>query len=205
MAASFEGQGMGTERARLLSLLVTHAYAYKPEGFRLASGKISDEYLDCKMALSQPDALQPLGDLFLSHVDPGAVAIGGLTMGADPIAVNTSRSSAHVGRNLRWFAVRKDAKEYGKKKAIEGNVSAGESVVVVDDVVTTGGSTIQAIEKCREHGLRVVQVLVLVDREENDGLEKIREAAGPGVSVLAMFTKSEVRQAWASHSKAIRE
>jgi orotate phosphoribosyltransferase len=184
------------DRAKLLNLLVEHAYAFKPGGFTLVSGKVSDEYLDCKLALSQPDALRPLGDLFLSHVDARAVAVGGLTMGADPIAMHISRSSADSGRNVRWFAVRKDAKAHGKKKSIEGSVFFGEEVVVVDDVVTSGGSTIQAIQKCRDFGLKVVQVLLLVDREEQDGMQKIREVAGPGVSVSAIFTKGEVAQEW---------
>lgn len=184
------------DRQHLLDLLVTYAYQWKKGGFTLASGKVSDEYLDCKMALSQARALQPLGDIFFAHVDPRAVAIGGLTMGADPIAINTARSSAASARALRWFSVRKNAKEYGKKKSVEGSVSPGEDVVVVDDVVTTGGSTIQAIEQCRLHGLHVVQVLVLVDREEEDGLQRIRSAAGDGVEALAMFTKSEIRRAW---------
>jgi orotate phosphoribosyltransferase len=184
------------ERSKLLELLATHAYNYKPGGFVLASGKTSDEYLDCKMALSQPSASNPLGSLFLSYIDPRAVAVGGLTMGSDPIAINVSRASADSAHPVRWFSVRKDAKEHGKKKTIEGDVAPGQNVVVVDDVVTTGGSTIQAIEKCRAFGLEVVQVLVLVDREQDDGIQKIREAAGPNVDVVAMFKKSEVRREW---------
>jgi orotate phosphoribosyltransferase len=184
------------DRATLLDLLARYSYAYNPAGFTLASGKLSNEYLDCKLALSQADALRPLGDLFLSFVDVRAVAVGGLTMGADPIAMHVARSSADTGRNLRWFAVRKDAKDHGKKKTIEGSVAPGEEVVVVDDVVTSGGSTIQAIQKCRDFGLKVVQVLLLVDREEQDGMQKIREVAGPGVSVSAIFTKGEVAKEW---------
>jgi orotate phosphoribosyltransferase len=185
------------EQAKLLNLLVTHAYAFRPEGFVLASGKVSTEYLDCRMALSHGEALPALGRLFLSHAHPGAVAIGGLTMGADPIAMQTAAASATANRSLCWFSVRKDAKEHGKKKVIEGDVSKGDNVIVVDDVATTGGSTIQAIEKCRAQGLQVVQVLVLVDREEG-GLQNIEQAAGPGVEVVAMFTKSQVRQEWES-------
>jgi orotate phosphoribosyltransferase len=182
------------DRARLLELLATHAYDFKPGGFTLVSGKISDEYLDCKLALSRAEALPVLGTLMLAQVDPRAVAIGGLTMGSDPIAMSTSFASAS-GRRLRWFSVRKDAKEHGRKKTVEGSVSPGDRVVVVDDVATTGGSTIQAIEKSRAHGLDVVQVLVLVDREEG-GLQNVRNVSGPGIEVKALFTKGEVRAAW---------
>ncbi len=190
--------------AKLLNLLATYAYAYKVDGFTLVSGKVSSEYLDCKMALSHGEALPALGRLFLSHLDPRAVAVGGLTMGSDPIAVSTA-SAASVsggGRSLCWFSVRKDAKEHGKKKTVEGAVSPGDCVVVVDDVATTGGSTIQAIEKCRAHGLSVVQVLVLVDREEG-GLQRIKDAAGAEVAVSAMFTKSQVREEWDARQRAI--
>lgn len=185
------------DKHKLLELLAKHAYSYSESGFQLASGKISTEYLECRMALSQPEALGPLGRVFLSYIDSRVEAVGGLTMGADPIAIATSAASAEGKKGpLRWFSVRKDAKEHGKKKLIEGDVKAGTKVVVVDDVVTTGGSTVQAIQKCRDSQLKVVQVLVLVDREQDEGIAKIREAAGPDVPVKAMFTKTEVRAEW---------
>jgi orotate phosphoribosyltransferase len=193
---------MSTEDVRtLLGLLARYAYSYKPGGFTLVSGKVSDEYLDCKMALSRAEALPALGSVFLGHVDPRAVAVGGLTMGADPIAVSIAYASAAT-RKLAWFSVRKDAKEHGRKKTIEGAVSRGSPVVVLDDVVTTGGSTIQAIQKCREAELRVVQVLALVDREEEGGLRRIEEEAGEGVEVVAIFKKSEVRREWDAQALA---
>jgi orotate phosphoribosyltransferase len=187
------------EERTLLGLLATYAYAYKPGGFTLVSGKVSDEYLDCKLALGRAEALPALGAVFLAHVDARAAAVGGLTMGADPIAISIAYASAGR-RDLAWFSVRKDAKEHGRKKTIEGAAPAGSYVVVLDDVVTTGGSTIQAIRKCREGGLHVVQVLVLVDREEEGGLRAIEEEAGAGVPVVAMFTKSDVRSAWDARS-----
>jgi orotate phosphoribosyltransferase len=182
------------DRSTLLNLLASHAYDYKPKGFTLTSGKVSDEYLDCKMALSHAEALPALGHLVVSKMDPRAVAIGGLTMGSDPIAISAACASASH-RPVRWFSVRKDSKEHGRKKTVEGDVAKGECVVVVDDVATTGGSTIEAIEKCRSHGLQVVQVIVLVDREEG-GLTKIKDVAGTDVEVVAIFSKSEVRRQW---------
>lgn len=183
------------DRLKLLTLLATFAYQHKPEGFALTSGKISTEYIDCKMALSHADCLPSLGAVFVAHVSPVAEAIGGLTMGADPIAIATSLVSAG-GRNLRWFSVRKEPKKHGLRKLIEGDVPNGAKVVIVDDVVTTGGSTIDAIRKARTEALDVVQVLVLVDREEEDGIDRVRAEAGPAVSVVSMFKKSEVREQW---------
>lgn len=192
-APYFQRQGMPTDdRRKLLELLASHAYEYRPEGFRLASGTISKEYLDCRAALSHAQALPPLGRLVLERLDKRAVSVGGLTMGADPIAVSASLISERIG----WFSVRKQPKPHGKEKMIEGDLPDGAVVAVVDDVVTTGSSTVEAITKCREAGLNVVQVVIVVDREEADGMAKIRSAAGAGVPVLSLFTKSEVAIQW---------
>ncbi len=190
---------MATDDKRiLLTLLARHAYAYKPGGFTLVSGRVSDEYMDCKMALCRAEALPPLGRAFLAALDARAVAAGGLTMGADPIAISIAHVSHSGGgpRQVSWFSVRKDAKGHGRKKLIEGGAPPGSRVTVLDDVVTTGGSTIDAIRKCRDGGLEVVQVLVLVDREEDGGIVRIQEEAGREVPVVAFFRKSEVRREW---------
>jgi orotate phosphoribosyltransferase len=190
-------QDIPNARGALLDELVRHAYQYSPEKpFLLVSGQYSDEYLDCKLALSQPAAMASLGRVFLACINVSAVAIGGLTMGSDPIAMSTSQTSYGTEKPLRWFTVRKEAKGHGQKKLVEGSVKPGESVVVVDDVCTTGGSTVKAIEAAREFGLQVAQVIVLVDREQSDGLANIRNAAGAGVDVSAVFTKSQVKARW---------
>lgn len=194
---SFEGQGMATDdQHKLLNLLATLAYDYQPGKYSLSSGKVSDEYIDCKRALSHCDALPSMGRMILSKIDPRVVAVGGLTMGADPVAFSAARESCGTARSLRWFSVRKEAKKHGRMKLIEGDLSNGDHVAVVDDVVTTGGSTIQAINKCAGEGLRVIQVIVLVDREEDDGMRKVEAAAGLGVQVVALFTKSEIHREW---------
>jgi len=186
-----------TARTALLDELVRHAYQYSPEKpFLLVSGQYSDEYLDCKLALSQPAAMAALGKVFIAQLTAPVVAIGGLTMGSDPIAMSTSQTSYGTPKPLRWFTVRKEAKGHGQKKLVEGSVKPGESVAVVDDVCTTGGSTVKAIEAAREFGLKVAQVIVLVDREQSDGMANIRRAAGDGVEVSAIFTKSQVKQRW---------
>lgn len=185
-----------TARTELLRQLARHAYKYDPAGgFVLVSGKLSDEYLDCKLALSQPVAMAALGRVFLDELSRDSVAIGGLTLGADPIAMSTAQVSAGSDRPVRWFTVRKESKSYGRKKLIEGAVEPGESVTVVDDVVTSGRSTIQAILACRDHGLQIAQVLVLVDREESEGIAAIQREVG-GAPVRAIYKKSEIQAVW---------
>lgn len=184
-------------KSELLDQLVRYSYQYRPEQpFLLASGETSAEYLDCRLALSQPRAMADLGRVILSMLDLQVVAIGGLTMGADPLALSTCMASADVyGRDVRWFSVRKEPKEHGQQKWIEGLVKTGERVAIVDDVVTKGTSTIKAIECCREYGLRIAQVIVLVDRQEQNGLDNIRAQAG-SARVEAIFSKREIREHW---------
>jgi orotate phosphoribosyltransferase len=187
---------MSNARSALLDQLAKYAYSYDPiNKFKLASGVLSDEYLDCKMALSRPETMAVLGLVFREFLRDEVVAIGGLTMGSDPIAMSTCQASAGTAHAVRWFSVRKDAKEHGKKKIVEGSVSPGDTVAVVDDVVTSGQSTITAIERCREFGLKIAVVVVLVDREQSDGLENIRRAAQ--CDVLPVFTKTEIKKRWA--------
>lgn len=188
-------------RAVLLDQLVRHAYQWRPRAeFKLVSGKLSNEYLDCKLALSQPEALAALGRVVLALLNPSAMAIGGLTMGADPIAMSASQASAGTRHPLRWFSVRKEAKVHGQKKLIEGDVKPGEAVVVVDDVLTTGKSTLQALAACAEEGLKIAQVVVLVDRQESNGFENLlteaAKLAGKEVPVVAVFKKSEIVEEW---------
>jgi orotate phosphoribosyltransferase len=181
-----------------LELLARHAYQWSEvPTFPLASGQLSHEYLDCKAALSRPETMAALGPLVLSMLDPSANAIGGLTMGADPIAMSASQASAGTDHPMRWFSVRKEPKKHGLQKLIEGCVRASERVVIVDDVVTTGGSTVEAIKACRESRLQVVQVIVLVDREQSDGLDNVKRAADCPVDRIC--TKSEIAAEWRRH------
>ena len=181
----------------LLDQLASHAYQYRPdEPFVLTSGALSDEYIDCKLALSQPIAMSVLGTVVLRELSPDVVAIGGPTMGSDPIAMSTAQASAGTEQHVRWFSVRKDLKEYGQKKRIEGDVKPGERVAIVDDVVTSGMSTINAIKACRAFGLDIALVIVLVNREQSSGIDNIRREAGEGVPVKAIFTKSDIKGRW---------
>ena len=188
---------------KVLHYLAHHAYQRRRPSeppFLLASGETSKEYLDCRLALSHGACLVALGRLVAAALRPEVQAVGGLTLGADPVAISAAASSASAGRGLKWFTVRKEAKGYGQGKRLEGDVRAGTVVCVVDDVVTTGGSTIRAIACCREAELRVAQVLVLVDRQERGGMDAIRQAVGQTVPVTALFRKAQVVEAWASGS-----
>lgn len=183
-----------TLRASLLGLIRRYSYRYDPEGgFQLVSGKTSRHYIDCKATTMRGDAAESLGALVAELVPSGVIAVGGLTMGADPIALAAASYSTRQGRALNAFSVRKEAKGHGLRKWIEGSVEPGSLVAVVDDVVTTGGSTILAMKRCREGDLRIAAVIVLVDRQEEHGIESIRREAGPETPVAAIFTLDDVR------------
>lgn len=189
--------------AKLLELLVTRSYrrADTPS-FRLTSGKLSNFYIDCKMTTMHGQAMPLIGEAFAREIPDSIDAVGGLTMGADPIAHAIAHYCALHGRSANAFSVRKEPKKHGTRKWIEGGVEPGSKVVVLDDVVTTGGSTIDAIRKCREEGLQVAGVLVLVDRQEEGGLETIRREAGADVPVRAIFTKADLEACSQSSGQA---
>ncbi len=196
-----------THRADLLRILATHSF--RLGDFTLASGQKSDYYIDCRKAALHAEGGRLSGlilyDLIRQHI-PHAVAVGGLTMGADPLVSNTASASAWqaIARGdlpsspathlLHGFLVRKSEKSHGTGRRIEGFLEPGAPVVIVDDVCTTGGSTILAIEAAREAGMVVAGVLCLVDREQG-GRARIEAAAGPA-PFLSVFTAADIR---ASH------
>jgi orotate phosphoribosyltransferase len=189
---------VATENARdvLLDRLVEHAYVYDPAGkIPLASGQLSDEYINCKAALSYPDVLAVAAQVMYPFLKDDAQAVGGLTMGADPLAIAIALFSRNQTHPVRWFSVRKERKEHGLKKLVEGNLPDHSRIAVVDDVVTQGSSTLDAIDRLRSDGHTITQVIVLVDREQG-GLAKIRESLGGDVPVDAVFAKSELRVRW---------
>lgn len=187
--------------------LTRRGYSYRPDvPFQLASGQTSPEYVDCRAALSTPWLLHAVAAHLFGEIRARVVAIGGLTMGADPLAVAISlkslQSAERVGieaEAIRWFSVRKEAKAHGTKGRIVGVLRPGDPVVVIDDVATTGQSTISAIRACREEGLVVKQAQVVLDREAG-GLEAIQEVLDEDpvstARAYALFTLSEVRAMW---------
>jgi orotate phosphoribosyltransferase len=159
--------------------------------FLLASGRRSRFYFDCKLTTCCAEAMPLIGAAFLRAFRAAGTpprSVGGLTAGADPIAQAVAFQSLADGPVLDMFSVRKDRKTHGTEKWIEGCAVA--PVAVVDDVATSGGSVIRAIERCREEGFEIAHVAVLVDREEG-GMDVIQRAV-PGVPVSAIFRKSEL-------------
>ena len=174
MSPAFE-----TYRLRLVDLM--RRLAYEKRDVVLASGRPSDFYIDCKQAILTAEGHFLVGWLVgqvLAERAPDVVAVGGLTMGADPIASAVSTLSFLGPRPLHAFYVRKEPKGHGTQKWIEGDkaLPPGTKVAIVEDVITTGGSTLKAIQRARVHGLDVRLVVALVDREEGGRPAIEREA-----------------------------
>jgi orotate phosphoribosyltransferase len=181
---------MSSARQELLRLLATKSF--RLGDFKLASGRTSDYYIDCRTTTLDARGAQLTGQVLLEeiHAREWAVqAIGGLTMGADPLAV----AVAVVSGNINAFLVRKAEKQHGTGQQIEGFREKGARVVIVDDVCTTGSSTIQAIEAAREFGFDVVGVMCLVEREEAGGRPDVEKAAAPAPFV-SLFTANDVKK-----------
>jgi orotate phosphoribosyltransferase len=157
--------------------------------FKLVSGAMSRFYVNCKPVTLSARGMYLIGHLiFEALADSKIQAVGGLTFGADPIAVATAFASEIMGQPINAFSIRKTQKDHGIVKWIEGDVAPGARVAVIDDVATTGGSTITAIERARAEGLTVVKVVVLVDRQEG-GLDNIRKTVK---DVSAIVTRDEL-------------
>jgi orotate phosphoribosyltransferase len=178
-----------TDRERLLDILATRSA--RRGQFTLASGRQSSLYIDARLTTMSPEGLALIGALGLQalhdrgwHVD----AIGGLTLGADPIAYAIGYASASTEAPIRTFTVRKEAKSHGAGKLIEGPFQAGDVVAIIEDVITTGGSALRAADVVRTAGGSITGVLALVDRQE--GGREALEASG--LSVHAMTSATEI-------------
>jgi orotate phosphoribosyltransferase len=177
-----------SQRERLGSLLRERAYQERP--VTLASGKTSTFYLDCKQVTLTAEGHFLVGQLFRAMIDevaPAARAVGGLTMGADPLVSAVALMSFLAARPLEGFLVRKEPKGHGTGQWLEGGGGLGRGpVVVLEDVVTTGGSTIKAIERAKAAELDVAHVVALVDRMEGG-----REAVEAHAPMTALFTRQD--------------
>lgn len=181
---------MSSARQELLSLLATKSFRLGE--FKLSSGGTSDYYIDCRITTLDARGAQLTGEVSLEEIRARGWkpdAIGGLTMGADPIVVAVAVASG----TINGFLVRKGEKQHGTAQRIEGFREKGARVVIVDDVCTTGASTVQAIEAAREFGFNVVGVMCLVEREEAGGRANVEKAAAPA-SFVALFTANDVRR-----------
>jgi orotate phosphoribosyltransferase len=180
---------MSPARLELLRLLAEKSF--RLGSFKLSSGAASDYYIDCRTTTLDARGSRLTGEVFGEEIRTrgwNAQAIGGLTMGADPIVVAVSVISGE----LHGFLVRKAEKQHGTGQRIEGFRGKGARVVIVDDVCTTGSSTIQAIEAAREFGFEVVGAMCLVEREEAAGRPSVERAAAPAPFV-SIFTADDVR------------
>ena len=181
-------------KAELIDRLCRKSFQYSAEPtFRLVSGRASHFYVNCKPTTLSPRGMALTGNLVADALaDAEISAVGGLTFGADPIAVATAFASELAGRGIKAFSIRKERKDHGIVRWIEGDVEPGERVAVIDDVATTGGSTLKAVERARSEGLEVVRAVVLVDRQEG-GMEAIREAVP---DAHALITREELLARW---------
>jgi orotate phosphoribosyltransferase len=180
---------MDSPRQDLLHLLAHKSF--KLGEFKLSSGGTSDYYIDCRTTTLDAKGARLTGRVFFDEIRKRgwkAQAIGGLTMGADPIVVAVSV----VSGELPGFLVRKAEKQHGTAQRIEGFHEKDAAVVIVDDVCTTGASTVQAIEAAREFGFKVIGAMCLVEREEAKGRSNVEKAAAPAPFV-SIFTANDVR------------
>ncbi len=179
-----------TERERLKEIIIN--LSYEKRKVTLASGRESDFYFDGKQTTLHPEGGYLTGKLFFEAIRdvPDIEGVGGLTLGADPIATATSVVSYLEGRPIPAFIIRKEPKGHGTGAWLEGrkNFRPGSRVVIVEDVVTTGGSSMKAVRRAEEEGLKVLGIVALVDREEG-GRENIEKE---GYWLRAIFTKSDI-------------
>jgi len=165
---------------------------FKRGKFILTSGKESDFYIDCRPVTLHPEGAYLVGKLLFDRLKSSldkVQGVGGPTMGADPIATAVSLVSYLEGKPIPAFLIRKEAKKHGRGLWIEGiqNLPEGTEVAIVEDVVTTGGSTMKAIERAKEEGLKVARVLAIVDRDEG-GRESLKNY---GYEIESLFTRHD--------------
>ena len=178
------------QRQLLLELLATRAYRHG--NFTLASGRTSSHYVNCKPVSLSGLGLALLSAQMLELVEPGAVAVAGLTLGADPLVSGVAQAAALAGQALDALIVRKEAKGHGTGAWLEGPLpEPGSRITVLEDVVTTGGSSLKAVKQLREAGYVVERVVTIVDRQEG-GLAAMHEA---GLELRSLFQLDEVAAA----------
>ncbi|HET6514989.1 MAG TPA: orotate phosphoribosyltransferase [Thermodesulfovibrionales bacterium] len=177
-------------RERLIDYIKKHSLqkADTPT-FRLSSGKMSSFYFNLKKTTYSPEGQCLVGSLVFDKIKELGLspkAIGGLTMGADPIATATAYTSYLRQEPIEALVIRKEPKGHGTMSQIEGNVGPDDEVIIIDDVVTTGGSTIKAIEAARKAGLNIMAVIILLDRCESEGRQNIEKLGYPVHSILTI-------------------
>ncbi len=184
-------------KQKLIELILSRSFQFtKKPTFKLASGKRSSFYFNCKPVTLSPEGMFLIGNLLFKLIRGQKAwkvkAIGGLTLGADPVAGAVAYTSLIKKKPLEAFVIRKECKKHGTMQWIEGNVKKGDKVLITEDVITTGSSTIEAIKKAKACGLKVKGVVVLIDRQEGgkEAIEALR------VPFKALLTKEEIFRAY---------
>jgi len=179
-------------KQELIEIICKKSFKYTKEpSFKLVSGRMSQFYVNCKPTTLSPRGMYLVGHLVFENIkDLKPDGIGGLTFGADPMAMATAFVSELKGRPVNAFSIRKAQKDHGIIRWVEGDMKPGQRVVIIDDVATTGGSTIKAIERAGSEGLDVIKAVILVDRQEG-GLENIRQHVK---DVSAIITRDELME-----------
>lgn len=174
-------------QSELVEMLYEKSFMYSEKPvYKLVSGRQSHFYVNCKPTTLHPKGMFLIGHLVFDRVkDLGVQGVGGLTFGADPVAMATAFASHLKEKPMKAFSIRKTQKDHGIVKWVEGDMNPGDRVVIVEDVITTGGSSLKAVERARAEGLDVVKVIVLVDRQEG-GLEAVEGAVGSVESIVTI-------------------
>jgi orotate phosphoribosyltransferase len=181
-------------KQELIDILCRKSFKYSKEPiFKLVSGRLSRFYVNCKPTTLSARGMYLAGHLIFDEIKGSQISgVGGLTFGADPLAVATAFASEINARPINAFSIRKTRKDHGIIRWVEGDVQPGQRVAIIDDVATTGGSTIKAVERAQSEGLEVVKAVILVDRQEG-GLDNIREKVG---QVCAIITRDDLMAKW---------
>ena len=166
--------------------------AYRHGQYTLSSGKESEHYVNCKPVTLSCEGNALLSHLMLKHIEKEAVAVGGLTLGADPLVCGIAQKAYYTGnRHIDALIIRKNPKGYGTKEVIEGNKPpVGSIVTVLEDVTTTGGSAMKAVDKLRDAGYKVDRIVAVVDRQEDSEADIVMKEEG--LDLISLFTLKEL-------------
>ncbi|MGI0079231.1 MAG: orotate phosphoribosyltransferase [Nitrososphaerales archaeon] len=173
----------------LRRMIISKAIETKEAGFKLASGRTSNLYIDLRRLTQDPKGINLIGELVLDKIEDIAAEaryVGGLETAAIPVSTAVSLLSFNRPNHLKAFWVRKQPKDHGLQNKIEGNLEKGAKAVILDDTITTGGSSLKAVDAVREFGANVIQIIAIVDRGSQDTFEK------KAIPFFAFFTESDL-------------
>jgi orotate phosphoribosyltransferase len=178
-------------KEKLIQIIRKRSFQYSSEPkFKLSSGGVSNFYFNLKKTTQSPDGMYLVGKIVFEKIKGLGLhphAIGGLTLGADPIAYAVAMHSYIAKEPIHAFVIRKEPKQHGLKLPIEGDVKTGDHVIIIDDVVTTGSSTIKAINTAKENNLIIDAVIILLDRCEQNGRQNIEAFGYPVYNILTLY------------------